>query len=143
MGNGWKEVVADWRGGMVFIGTNQTGGSVQMGALDGNPGISPMEMLLMGMAGCTGMDIASILEKKRLKLNKLRVQVRGIRADDYPMVWKEIEVVYHLWGESLPFKDIEQAIQLSEEKYCSASIMLRAVAQIRSSYRIYEPEIIT
>lgn len=136
----WKEVNAEWLGNMAFTGTNQAGGSVQMGTKDGKPGIGPMEMLLLGMAGCTGMDIVSILEKKRLNLTDLRVQVRGLRADDYPMVWKQIEVVYHLWGEYLPEKDVEQAIRLSEDKYCSASIMLRAVAQIRSSYKIYSPE---
>lgn len=139
MANDWKEVSAVWKGESAFIGISPTGGSVQMGTLDGKPGISPMEMLLLGVAGCTGMDIVSILGKKRLKLHDFQVQVRGKRAEDHPKLYTEIEVLYLLWGENLPAKAVEDAIRLSEEKYCSASASLRGVAQIRSSYRILAP----
>jgi putative redox protein len=135
----WKEVVAEWRGDTTFIGKNVVGGSVQMGELDGQPGISPMELLLTGLAGCTGVDVALILGKKRQPLDDLQVRVRGKRADQHPKVYTEIVIEYWLWGEGLSEKAIEQAIALSEEKYCSASAMLGAKAQIISSYRILAP----
>ena len=139
MSNPWREVVAEWQGDLSFIGRNLTGGSVQMGTIDDQPGVSPMELLLVGVAGCTGMDIVSILQKKRLNLHQFQVKVRGKRAETYPKVYTEIQVTYLLWGEDLPPKAVEQAIELSEEKYCSASAMLRATARLESSYRIFAP----
>jgi putative redox protein len=135
----WKAVVAEWRGESAFIGRNQTGGSVQIGTLNGRPGIGPMEMLLLGVAGCTGMDIVSILTKKRQKLEEFQVHVRGKRADQHPKIYTEIEVIYLLWGDQIDPKAVEQAIQLSEDKYCSASVMLRTAAQFRSNYRLLKP----
>lgn len=135
----WKEVSARWQGEMSFIGKNQTGGSVQMGAIDGRSGTSPMELLLLGVAGCTGIDIVHILGKKRITLDQFEVRVRGKRADDYPMIYTEIEIEYLLWADDLAPKAVEQAIALSEEKYCSASAMMSKSAEIRSTYRILSP----
>jgi len=135
----WKEIVAEWRGGMAFEGKNEVGSSVQMGTLDGKPGVSPMELLLLGLAGCTGMDVAHILRKKRQPLQDLRVNLRARRADQHPKVYTEIEITYLLWGEGLSRKAIEQAIQLSEGKYCSASAMLGKTAAIKSTYQILAP----
>jgi len=140
MSDNWKEIVAEWHSGSAFIGRNPAGASVQIGALDGKPGIGPMEMLLFGLAGCTGMDVISILQKQRQSVESFEVRVRGKRASDYPMVYTEIEVEYILWGEGLSTKFVEQAIELSEEKYCSVGIMLKmAVEKFTSSYRILEP----
>lgn len=136
----WKEVVAEWAGGSAFWGRNPAGAEVQIGTLDGKPGVGPMEMLLLGVAGCTGMDIVSILEKKRYQLEKFEVRVRGLRGDVHPKIYTDIEVAYHLWGKDLQPRDVEQAIQLSEEKYCSASAMLRSAARIRSSYELHPVE---
>jgi putative redox protein len=136
----WKEVVAEWAGGSAFIGRNQAGGSVQIGEIAGQPGIGPMEMLLLGAAGCTGMDIVSILGKKRQKIERFEVRVRGLRADEHPKVYTDIEVAYHLWGVDIEPAAVEQAIRLSEEKYCSASVMLRAVARITSIYELHAIE---
>lgn len=136
----WKEVVAAWGGESAFLGRNLVGGSVQMGAFQGQPGISPMEMLLLGLAGCTGVDVVSILEKKRQRVNKFEVMVRGKRAEAHPRVYTEIEVSYHLWGDHIDPRAVEQAIQLSEDKYCSASAMLSAVASIRSRYYLHRTE---
>lgn len=138
MDENWKEVTADWQGGMGFIGRNPAGGTVQIGSVEGNPGIGPMEMLLLGLAGCTGMDIVSILEKKRQVLRDMQIRVRGKRADTYPKVYTDIEVSYHLSGEDLDPRAVEQAIKLSEEKYCSAGIMLGAVAKITTTYTIQD-----
>lgn len=136
MGDDWREVFAEWQGGEAFIGRNLQGGEVQMGTLDGKPGISPMEMLLLGVAGCSGTDIVSILKKKRQPLQAFQVKVRGKRADTYPRVYTEMHVTYTLWGDRIDPKAVEHAIHLSEGKYCSASIMMKTVCSFTSSYEI-------
>jgi len=139
MNQEWKEVSAEWQGEMGFIGKNQTGGNIQIGSIGQQPGVSPMELLLLGVAGCTGIDIIHILGKKRITLDQFEVRVRGKRADDYPMVYTEIEIEYLLWANELAPKAVEQAIELSEQKYCSASVMMSKSAEIRSSYKILAP----
>lgn len=140
MADNWKEIVAEWHSDTTFIGRNPAGAVVQIGTLDGKPGIGPMEMLLLGLAGCTGMDVISILQKQRQPVESFEVRVRGKRAGDYPMVYTEIEVEYIFWGVGLSTKFVEQAIELSEEKYCSVGIMLKkSVEKFTSSYRILQP----
>lgn len=134
--NGVREIRAEWQGEMAFIARNAEGGKAQMGTLDGTAGLSPMEFLLAGLAGCTGVDIVSILKKKRRSLKRFEVVVRGWRRDTHPKVYTRIEVTYRLWGDDLPATDVEQAIQLSKEKYCSASAMLGATAMIDYTYSI-------
>jgi putative redox protein len=134
----WHEVVAEWQNEINFLGKNDIGNSVHMGSKKHKGNISPMELLLLGLAGCTAYDVVSILQKKRQPLKDFKVKVRGRRADDYPMVYTEIEVEYLFWGDGLNEKAVEQAIDLSENKYCSASVMLGKTARITSSYKIFE-----
>ena len=140
MSENWKEITATWKGGMSFVGENASGGTLQMGTPDDKPAINPMELLLLGLAGCTGMDIVSILKKKRVRLSAFKIKVTGRRAGTYPMIWTEILVDYLLWGEEIKPKDVEQAIRLSEKKYCSVSIMLGKSAKITSEYHILKPD---
>lgn len=142
MEDAWREVTAEWKGELAFLGWNRKGGEVQMGMLDGKPGLTPMELLLAGVAGCTGMDIVDILKKKRQDLQSFQVKVRGKRVDTYPRIYDEIEILYLIWGNTIDPKAVEQAIQLSEEKYCSASAMLRSVANISSSYEIFSADVV-
>jgi putative redox protein len=135
----WTEISALWKSESTFIGQNAAGRTVQMGILDDKPGVSPMQLLLISLAGCTGMDIVSILQKKHLKLTDMQVRVRGKRASEYPRIWTEIHTTYLIWGENLQPGDAEQAIRLSEEKYCSVGIMLGKAARITSEYRLLEP----
>ncbi|GAB4489282.1 MAG: OsmC family protein [Anaerolineales bacterium] len=139
--NLWKEITATWDGAEGYIAQNKAGASVLMGkGRGGEPGISPMDMLLAGLAGCTGMDIISILRKKRQEPSAFQVKVRGNqKVDDYPMPYTEFQVEYLLWGEELKVKDVEQAIQLSEEKYCSVGVTLSQAGKIHSTYRILKP----
>jgi putative redox protein len=139
MDNPWREIDADWQGEGVFLGKNPKGGTVQMGNREGSPGISPMELLLVGVAGCTGMDVASILTKKRQPLSDLKVRVRGRMIEDFPRVFDLIEIEYLIWGDGIDPAAVEQAIHLSEDKYCSASAMLKASADVSWSYRILKP----
>jgi putative redox protein len=140
MSGEWREVRTIWREDQIFIGINQAGAQIQIGSKENQPGVGPMEMLLFGLAGCTGMDIVSILSKKRQDLQKFEIEVRGKRAKEYPMVYTDIEVVYHFWGDHLDPRAVEQAIKLSEEKYCSVSIMLAKTANIKHEYVLYPPE---
>jgi putative redox protein len=136
---GWTEITASWKNEMTFVGLNSAGGAVQMGTLDGKPGVGPMSLLLVAVAGCTGMDIVSILQKKRLNLTDMQVRVRGKRAAEYPMVWTDIHLTYLIWGEGIQPSEVELAIRLSEEKYCSVGIMLGKTARMTSEYLILKP----
>ena len=110
-----------------------------MGTLNDKPGVGPMQLLLVGLAGCTGIDIVSILQKKRVNISDMQVRVKGKRATDFPMIWTDIHVIYLVWGEKVLANDVEQAIQLSESKYCSVSLMLGKAAKITSEYHILKP----
>ncbi len=99
-------------------------------------GASPMELLLVGMAGCTGMDMVDILAKKRQQVTGLEIRIEGLRAETFPMVYTEIDVVYIVRGKDIVPKAVEDAIHLSETKYCSAGVMLGKTAKINSRYEI-------
>ena len=137
MADDWREVSATWQGGLNFSGVNDKSGTVQMGQLDET--IGPMQLLLVGLAGCTGIDVVTILEKKRITPTDFKIKVRGKRADTFPMVYTDIEIEYLLWGDRLKVRDVEQAIKLSERKYCSVSVMLSKTANIYSTYKIFKP----
>ena len=94
----WKEVSATWKGDLNFVGENAHGGFVNMDISGEYPGIGPMQLVLVGLAGCTGIDIVSILQKKKIILSDFKVHVRGRRAPTPPMVYTNIEVEYVLWG---------------------------------------------
>ena len=101
-------------------------------------GFSPMEMLLVGLAGCTGMDVLSILRKKRQDVTGYEVHVQGIRTDAHPGVFVEINVEHIVTGHNIQSAAVERAIELSETRYCGASAMLGKVARITNTYRIID-----
>ncbi len=137
MSEEWAEIVAEWKGDSTLVAYNEAGGQVQMGELDGRPGVGPMQLLLAALAGCTGMDVIGILKKKRVAVRDFRIEVRGKRAAEHPRIWTDIHVTYLLWGEGIRPEDVEQAIRLSEEKYCSVGAMLRRAARVASTYQIF------
>jgi putative redox protein len=129
-----------WVDGLVFETQTDSG---HRGYLDSFPkegetskGPTPMELILVAVAGCTGMDIVDILRKKRLDIKGLEVQVTGTRAETYPMIYTELDVVYRVRGKDIPASAVEQAVKLSEEKYCSVGIMIGKAAKINSRYEI-------
>src|SRR6266571_258206 len=85
-----------------------------------NAGFRPMELLLVGLAGCTGMDVISILRKQRQQVTAYEVQVKGVRAEDPPMVFVEITVEHIVTGNHIQAEAVARAIQLSEDRYCGA-----------------------
>ena len=137
--------------GMMFVGESGSGHAVVM---DGAPeyggrnlGIRPMEMLLIGLGGCTAFDVVQILRKGREQVIDCEVEVTAERAEDRSQGLHQIHLDYRVTGEDLAPAKVERAIQLSKEKYCSASIMLGAVAEITHSWtafdRAAEPEAAT
>ena len=126
--------------GLSFVGKADSNHWVPM---DGPPefggagaGTRPMELFLIGLAGCTGMDVVSILNKKRVPLREFRVDVEAARAPEHPKVFTNIKLSYYFRGEGIEEKDVVQAIELSQEKYCSASAMLSHSAEISYEFTI-------
>ena len=109
---------------------------VQGGGQDA--GFRPMELLLIGLAGCTGMDVISVLRKKRQDVTGYEVRVRGVRAEEHPMVFVEITVEHVVTGHGIQPEAVARAIQLSEEHYCGAGAMLGKVAHLTHTYWIVE-----
>jgi putative redox protein len=127
-----------WTDGLQFVARAGDGPATIMDSRDGQSGPSPMEMVLMGVAGCTAIDVVSIMRKKRIKLAGFEINISGERAQEHPRRYTDIHIEYVLSGTDIRPKAVEQAIRLSEEKYCSATASLRA--NIRHSYRIIEDE---
>ena len=103
-----------------------------------NSAPTPMEALLMSIAGCTAMDIVHILKKQRQSLKEFRIDIKGTRRDKHPKAFNKIEIKYIFKGENLTEKGVERAIKLSEEKYCSAMELVRPKAEIITTY-VIEP----
>ncbi len=129
-------------GGMQFVATADSGHAVVMDAdMDSggsNTGSRPMELLLMGIGGCSGMDIISILRKKKQHVTGLEAQVSGTMADDYPHKYTSITIEYIVRGRGVTEEAIKRAVQLSMDKYCSVKATLEGSAKINFSYRIIE-----
>lgn len=136
-----KQAKVRWVSGMQFIGETGSGHAIVLDAPTPggrNTGPSPMELLLVGLAGCTAMDIVSILSKKRQPFHGVEVNVRGEQREEPPNIYTDIHVEYVVSGKGVSEKAVEQAIALSEEKYCSAAAMMNKVAKITTSFRIVE-----
>lgn len=131
-----------WKGGMSFTGTARTGFEVALGAHPdvggANDGFRPLELIGIGLAGCTGMDVISILTKKRQEVSAFEVQVDVDQAKDHPHVFTHIRVKYIITGVGVDPKAVERAIDLSSSRYCPASAMLEKAAAIEHSYEIIE-----
>lgn len=131
-----------WIEGTRFVGESKSGHAVVMQGQpqEGEPsvGIRPMEMLLLGMGGCTAIDVVTILRKAREQVTDVVVEIAGERAATVPKVYETIHAHYIVTGRSLKKSAVERAIKLSAEKYCSATIMLAAIAKVTHDFRIVE-----
>jgi putative redox protein len=116
--------------GIVIDGSPEIGGR--------NLGVRPMEMMLMGLGGCTAMDVLSILKKQRQNVTDCIIEVEGQRGDNYPKVFTEIHVHFIITGRDLKDSRVKRAVDLSAEKYCSVSAMLGKTAKITHDYKIIE-----
>ena len=131
-----------WQSGVRFDALSETGHKIVMdGSSDHggkNEGARPMELLLIGMGGCTAFDVVGILKKARADLKSLTIELSSERADAVPAVFTKIHVHFILQGAGLKESLVERAIELSAKKYCSASIMLGETAEITHSFEIIE-----
>jgi putative redox protein len=134
------EATVTWVEDRRFVGRASSGHAIVVDGSAEKLGPSPMELVLIGMAGCTAYDIVGILEKKRQVVTGLKVSAHAERADEPPRVYTSIQVEYVVRGRGIKPKAVEDAIRLSEEKYCSALIMLGKTARITTSYRIEEED---
>lgn len=136
-------VQVTWTGpGMRMVGDVEGGASILIDSSHPEYGLgsgpSPMELLLLGLAGCTSMDVVSIMDKKRQPMTNLQVKVAAERADEHPKVYTKIHLEYIAYGTGISEKALARAIQLSEERYCSVNAMLSKTAEVTTTYRIVE-----
>lgn len=128
--------IVRWIHGKQFIGIDSTNHSVVLSTPDEGVGMKPSELLLVALASCTAVDVVEILAKKRLTLESLEIAATGEQDQDPPWTFRKIHLLYRLKGLDLTEKEVQKAIALSEEKYCSVSATLRGVAQITTSFEL-------
>lgn len=132
------QVNVTWVQNKTFIGTDSTNHSVVISAKEDNVGCKPSELLLMALASCTGYDVVNILEKRRVHLTDVRVTVTGEQDAEPPWTFRKIHVHYVVAGSNLKRDDVEKAIRLSEEKYCSVSATLRQSVEITYDFEVLD-----
>ena len=125
-----------WVTGEVFAATDSNNHSAVLSTTKANVGMKPSELLVVALCSCTSVDIVNILEKKRLPLESLEVQATSQQDPEPPWTFRKMHLKYILKGKGLTPKDVEQAIRLSEEKYCSVSNTLKATVDITWEYEI-------
>jgi putative redox protein len=128
-----------WIGERHFVGIDSGDHSVVLSGQADGIGVKPSDMLLVALASCSAVDVVEIIEKKRLKLTRLEISTTGERDPEPPWPYRKIHLKYRLAGHGLTPKAVEQAITLSQEKYCSVAATVRGVAQITTEYEIVEP----
>lgn len=135
-------VKVKWIDGMRFVANDDKGHSIVMDvskeAGGEGSGFGPMQLLLVAFGGCTGIDVVDIMRKQRQRLEDLEIVVSGERVSEHPRVYDKIHVEYRVSGKDLKEKAVQRAIELSEQKYCSVGAMLRAKANVTSSYTIQQ-----
>ena len=129
--------------GMTFVGLTESGHWV---SVDGPPefggsnaAIRPKELILISLGACTGSDVVSILQKKRVKLAGFEVKLKAQVAEEHPQVYTSIHIEYVFYGENLSTSDLERAIDLSQNKYCPVSAMLKNSVELTNSYVVLPP----
>lgn len=129
-----------WKGKMSFMGTVDSGHRVLMDApvdVGGeSSGPRPIDLFLLGLGGCTAMDVISILRKMKVEFEDFNVEIAAERASEHPKVYTEIDLRFSVTGDDVPEDKLVKAIELSQEKYCSATAMLEKTAKVRVEHRI-------
>jgi putative redox protein len=138
------KVEVQWQDHMTFIGRPDSGFPVQMDADSSfggtNNGVRPMEMIALGLAGCTGMDVISILQKKRQQVTRFEVRVNAPRSAEHPKVFINALITYIVTGKKVDESALRRSIELAATKYCPAQFMLAQVFPMELHYEIYEEE---
>ena len=141
-----KTAFVQHAGGVTFFGKGVSNhwvpmdGPADFGGRDA--GTRPKELILIGLAGCTASDVATILTKKRVPYTGFEINITADEADEHPKVFTSIHLEFVVHGDNIKEQDIERAIELSETKYCSVNAMLRNSVKITSSFKILPPKTI-
>lgn len=134
-----SKTTISWKGKMTFEGSSESGHTVLMDAKTeaggDDRGPRPMEMVLVALGGCTGMDVVSILNKMRVPYERFEIDIEAERAPQHPKVYTQITVVYKIWG-NVPADKFTRAVELSKEKYCSVTHMLKSTAEMKYALEI-------
>ena len=137
-------VEVNWKGRLSFTGTADSGFEIPLGSYPevggDNDGFRPMELMALSLAGCTAMDVISILTKKRQNVTDYKVKVIADRAEGHPKVFTKAVVEYHVAGEGIAETALIRAMELSADSYCPAQAMLGEVIPLELKYFIYEGE---
>jgi putative redox protein len=138
------EVVLNWKGKMAFEGLGDSGFTQKMDSdvsVGGeNAAARPMEFIVLGLAGCTGMDVISILQKKKQSVMDFQVQIHAQRADEHPKVISNAVIEYLVTGKNVDETALLRAIELSAEKYCPAQAMLGKAFPMQLVYKIFDED---
>jgi len=134
----------DWKGRMSFTGSADSGFEVPLGASPkvggDDDGFRPMELMAISLAGCTAMDVISILKKKRQEISDFQVRVETERADQHPKVFTSAVIEYHVAGKDIAENAVSRAMELSADAYCPAQAMIGKIIPLSLKYFIYEGE---
>ncbi len=135
-----------WKGRMTFTGSADSGFTVPLGShpeVGGDDdGFRPMELMALSLAGCTAMDVISILTKKRQQVSDYKVRVETERSDKHPKVFTKAIIEYHVAGKDLQENALTRAMELSADAYCPAQAMLGKIMPLELKYFIYEGEVL-
>lgn len=135
-------MLVKWQGGMAFEATTESGHKVLMDAAKevggADLGARPMELLLMGLGGCSGIDVMMMLQKGNQDVKDCQIEITSERAESIPKVFTKIHAHYKVFGKDISDKKVQRAVELSAEKYCSVSKMLEATAEMTHSYEVID-----
>lgn len=128
--------------GITFVGKTDSNHWITMDGPENffgsNAGIRPKELILLGLAGCTGSDVVAILQKKKVDLKGFEINITAEQQEEHPQVYTKIHLEFLFYGQNISEKDVERAIELSQTKYCSVTVMLQKAVEITHSFRIIE-----
>ncbi|NOY06699.1 MAG: osmotically inducible protein OsmC [Chlorobi bacterium] len=135
-----KKAIVKQVEGITFVGRTDTRHWIVMDGPEqfhgSDSAIRPKELILVSLGGCTGSDVASILEKKRVRLDGFEIHITAEETDEHPKVYSSIHIEYVFYGDNISVKAVERAIELSQTKYCGVSAMLQKAVTLTHSYRI-------
>ncbi len=135
-------VTTQWQGGMQFKSDNPSGKTFVMDTdVEGSDerfGLSPKALMLSSLAGCTGLDVVSVLNKMKVKVDDFKMVVEGELTDEHPRYYHKVSVDYHFHGKDLKASKLQKAVDLSVEKYCGVMEMFRQFAEVKTTVHVHE-----
>ncbi|MBK7708148.1 MAG: OsmC family protein [Acidobacteria bacterium] len=135
------KAVVQWAGDDLYIGTSPSGHSITVDTKGENKTApSPVELLMIAVAGCTAVDVVSILQKKRQKITAYRAEISGTRREDHPRAFTSFHIHHLVYGHDVSEQAVARAIELSDTKYCSVAATVRPAAEIETTFEIIESE---